>query len=41
MKRSFNKLIYSLLKIIGPFIKVIILAVFTGTLGFILSMNMH
>lgn len=39
MKRSFNKLIYSLLKIIGPFIKVIILAVFTGTLGFILSMN--
>lgn len=39
MKRSFYKMLYSLLKIIGPFIKVILLAVFTGTLGFILSMN--
>lgn len=39
MKRSFLKLIKGLLRLIGPYKAIIALAVFNGTLGFILAMN--
>lgn len=39
MKRSFISLIYGLLKLVGPFIYVILIAVFNGVLGFIFAMN--
>lgn len=39
MKRSFIKLINGLIKLIGPFIYIILLATLNGTLGFLLSMN--
>ncbi len=39
MKRSFTKLISGLLRLIGPFIFVIFLAVVNGVVGFVLSMN--
>lgn len=38
-KRNVFKLIYELLKLIGPFIFYIVLAVIMGTLGFILAMS--
>ncbi len=39
MKRSFFKLIAGLLKLVGSFVSVIIMAVFNGTLGFLLSIS--